>query len=395
MVAKQVYVHANRMINNEYWILFSGDVRKACLVHLDLLRESMTAFRFILAGLMTSFLGCGSATAAVIGVVAPKSGPYALLGTQVFQGARTAAETAGNTVVEIDETCDEAGGAAVARQLLEAKASIAIGFLCAETLTTALPRLKTAQLPAISISVRSSVLMEDALRNGWHFFRMAPTEGDEGEKLAEVIVNRWKAEPIAIIEDGTIYGRELAANIRERLQPTGIAPVFSDTFRPGQEQQIALVRRLAKAGATHVFVGGDRNDIAIVARDAASEKTPLTILGGDTLRAANRTPTLREGVLAVALPDYASLPSAVAATAALGARNIETDGYTLQAYAAAEVAHQAISAAAGKPLVATLGTTQFNTAIGRVAFDQKRELRDNPYRLLEWHGTAFTLIPSP
>jgi branched-chain amino acid transport system substrate-binding protein len=351
----------------------------------------MTARRFLIAGLLASFLGYEAASAAVIGVVAPKSGPYASLGTQVFQGARAAAEAAGDTVVEIDESCDEAGGSAAAKGLADAKATVAIGFLCVETLSTALPQLKASQIPAISISVRSKILMEDVLRNGWPFFRLAPVEGMEAAKLAETILAIWKAEPIAIVEDGTIYGRELASAIRQRLEPMGMQPIFTDTFRPGQEQQVALVRRLAKAGATHVFVGGDRNDVSIIARDAASENIPLSIIAGDTMRAANRPVALRDGVMAVALPDYSSLPSASTAVATLRAKNIDPDGYMLLAYAAMELGHQAIIASAGKPVAAALGSGSFNTAIGPVAFDKSHELKDNPFRLLEWRGSALVL----
>jgi len=351
----------------------------------------MTARRFIIAGLLASLVGCGSASAAVIGVVAPRSGPYASLGTQIVQGARAAAEAAGDTVVEVDESCEESSGGAIARSLVDARAAAAIGFLCVETLTTALPQLKAAQIPAVSISVRSKILMEDALRNGWPFFRMAPVEGDEAEKLAEIILELWKAEPIALVEDGTIYGRELASAIRQRLEPMGITPVFTDTFRPGQEQQVALARRLAKASATHVFVGGDRNDMAIIARDAASEGIPLTLIGGDTLRAANRPVPLRDGVLAVALPDYANLPSAAAAITALQARNIDPDGYVLPAYAAVEVVHQAISRAGNRPATAAIASGSFNTAIGPIAFGADQELKENPFRLLEWRGSAFAL----
>jgi branched-chain amino acid transport system substrate-binding protein len=167
--------------------------------------------------------------------------------------------------------------------------------------------------------------------------------------------------------------------------------VFTDTFRPGQEQQVALVRRLAKAGATHVFVGGDRNDVSIIARDAASEKVALSLIAGDTMRAANRPVPLRDGVMAVALPDYSTLPSASKAVASLRAKNIDPDGYTLPAYAATELAHQAISASDGKAATAAIAAGRFTTAIGPIAFDKGHELKDNPFRLLEWRGSALVL----
>ena len=135
--------------------------------------------RRIIGALLAGALSGGTASAAVIGVVAPQSGPYALLGQQIRAGARAAATVGGDRLVEIDERCDEGDGADTARALIDAKTDIAIGFLCVETLTTALPALKTAHIPAVSVSVRSKILMEDALRNDWPFFRIAPAESAE------------------------------------------------------------------------------------------------------------------------------------------------------------------------------------------------------------------------
>jgi branched-chain amino acid transport system substrate-binding protein len=334
-------------------------------------------------------------SAATIGVVAPKSGPYALLGQQAFEGARAAAEVNGDTLVEVDETCDEAGGKAAAQALVDGKVNVAIGFLCVETLTTAMPGLATAGIPALTISVRSPILMEDALRNNWPLFRMAPAESAEAEQISAAIAARWKADPIAFLDDGTIYGRELINAVRQKLEPIGINPVFTDTLRPGQEQQIALVRRLQKAGATHVLIGADRNDVAIVARDAAAEGVALTILGGDVMRAADRPVSLREGTLAVTSPSYQSLPEAAEASAAIRARGAEPEGDALPAYAAAQVAHQLASQSqTGKSASEIIRSNRFHTAIGEIGFQANHELSDNPYRLLEWRGADF-VPPSP
>ena len=357
----------------------------------------MRSLRFDLALLLTAatigyVAPATAASAATIGVVAPKTGPYALLGTQVFEGARAAAEVTGDRLVEIDETCNESGGTDTAKALKDAKVSIAIGFLCVETLTSAMPALAASKVPAITISVRSRILMEDALRNGWPLFRMAPSESAEADKIAEAIVGRWKAEPIAFVDDGTIYGRELVSAVRQKLEPIGIAPVFTDTLRPGQEQQIALIRRLQKAGATHVLVGADRNDVAIIARDAASENMPLTVLGGDAMKAANRPVVLRDGTLAVTLPPDQTLPIA----GELKNRGIEPEGNVLPAYAAIQLASQAAASAGTDPekLLSALKTASFQTVIGEIQFDGVHELADNPYRLLEWRGNDFFALTS-
>jgi branched-chain amino acid transport system substrate-binding protein len=337
------------------------------------------------------------AAGVTIGVVAPQSGNLAPLGAQVFAGASAKIQQDGNTVVAIGETCEENSGAAIADALINAKVQVAIGFLCSETLEGALPKLKDANIPAITISVRSRILMEDALKNGWPLYRMAPADGAEAQKIIEVILRDWASAPTALIEDGTIHGRELTEAVRNALEEKGLKPVFTDTYRPGQEQQISLVRRLKKAGAAKVFVGGDRSDIAVIARDAAAEKIHLDLLGGDAMRSADQPLALADGVLAVVIPDYAQRPEAAPAVAAFRAAGTEPEGYVLPAYAAVEIASKAAKDAAAddRPIAQHLGGTAFDTLIGRIAFDAGHELAEIPYRLLQWHAGSFVPPDGP
>jgi branched-chain amino acid transport system substrate-binding protein len=352
----------------------------------------MTNLRGIAAFLVLLLAAAESHAAGVtIGVVAPQDGNMASLGAQISAGAAFQIPADGNSLVAINESCEENSGQAVADALIAAKVQVAIGFLCSETLEGALPKLKDANIPAITVSVRSRILMEDALKNAWPFFRLAPQDGAEAAKVIEVILAEWAAAPTALIEDGTIHGRELTEAVRNALEEKGLKAVFIDTYRPGQEQQIGLVRRLKKAGATKVFVGGDRSDIAIIARDAMSENIPLDVIGGDAMRAANQPLPLVDGARAVTIPEYALMPEAAAVSEALRAKNIEPEGYVLPAIAAAEIANQAATAAAqeSRSIADKLLDTTFQTPIGTIAFSAAHELAQNPYRLLEWRGNAF------
>jgi len=242
--------------------------------------------------------------------------------------------------------------------------------------------------------VRSRILMEDALKNGWPLFRLAPVDAAEASMAIATILKNWASEPMALIDDGTIHGRELVGAIRSALEEKGLKPVFTDTYRPGQDQQIALVRRLKKAGATRVFVGGDRSDVAVIARDAKSENIPLVLMGGDAMRAADTPVPLLDGVQAIALPDYASLPAAQQTVQAMRAGGVEPDGYILPAAAAAQIASQAAESAKAdnRPVADKLIGTTFQTAIGPISFGQNHELTENPYRLLEWRGNGFVPV---
>ena len=307
-------------------------------------------------------------------------------------GANAAAATLNAEITWIDETCEPGSGPSIAEALKAAGVTAAIGFLCSESLEGGLPLLMAAGIPAISVSVRAPILMEDAVKYGWPFYRLAPSAAAEAQALVDVILRDWAGAAFALIEDGTIHGRELAETIRNTLEERGMRPAFLDTFRPGQEQQIALVRRLKKAGVTHVFIGGDRNDIAIIARDAASESTPLSLLGGESLSAADQPVPLATGVRAVSLPPWDTQPAGTAVAAALLQQGVVPEGYVLPTYAAVQVV-EAASKIAG-PLDTAMTSGSFETVIGPLAFGADHELTTNPYRLVEWNGTTFVLAPA-
>lgn len=351
---------------------------------------TIMTFRPALSILVTStFLSAAPAFSMTIGLVAPQHGPFALLGQQMEAGARAASQVDGDKLVVIDESCEAGSGTAIADALIAARVESAIGFLCSESLETSLPKLAAAQIPALTLSVRWPTIMEDALKKHWPFYRMAPSNKDETNKIVEVLVSQWPGFAFALIDDGTIRGRELVDSIRSPLEQRGMKAVFNDTYRPGQEQQISLVRRLKKAGATHVFVGGDRADISIIARDAKAENIPLTLMGGDGMRAVDKPVPLADGVLAVTTPNYADLPSAQAVTANFRKANIEPDGYTLPAYAAVQFLNASVKQADNQPLADAIAKTTAQTVIGPISFDDHHELSNNPYQLLEWRSGAF------
>lgn len=344
------------------------------------------AFSLLLA---STLLAATPAFSMNIGLVAPQDGAYVLLGQQMRAGAEAAADLTQDKITVIGESCVADSGPAIADKLIAAKVDVAIGFLCSESLEGSLPKLAAANIAAITLSVRWPTIMEDALKTHWPFYRLAPSTKAESAKVTDVMLSQWPGFAFALVDDGTIRGRELVDSIRAPLEQRGMKAVFSDTYRPGQDQQISLVRRLKKAGATHVFIGGDRSDISIIARDAKAENIPLVIMGGDVLKAVDKPVPLADGVLAVTTPDYATLPAAQAAVAALRKRNIEPDGYTLPAYASVELANAAQKQMGSGSLSDAIGKIRTQTAIGPLGFGADHELINNPYQLLEWRDGAF------
>ena len=322
-----------------------------------------------------------SAEPVKIGFVAPVSGTFEKIGRQMQAGAGIAAEGLGASLFEQDELCTSAGGTAAANALVAQKVDIVVGFTCFDSLNAALPILRDAGIVTISTSVRADVLTDNKSKTEFLLYRMAPREDMEVAALVSALLPRWRSENFAIIDDGTVQARNTAESLRFALTESGLKPVFTDTFRPGLDNQAALVRRLQKAGATHVFVGGDIEDALVISKAANGE---VEIAVGETANPESNT----EGagtILSVALPDYALIASATNASIALQRKGIEPENYALTAFAAVEIA-----AIAG--ITSQLSTVKFPTSIGEIAFDGKGDLRSNPFSPVTLTNGKFVAV---
>jgi branched-chain amino acid transport system substrate-binding protein len=337
-------------------------------------------------------LAAAPARAASIGLAAPLSGSTALLGEQMRAGAEAAiAQAGGGARLETRDTaCTAEGGSAAAESFVVAKVDAVTGFLCMEAIEAALPILTQAGIPVITTGVRVDSLTDRRERTGWPVFRLAPRADGELAAVSRLLAERWRDVLFAVVDDGTIYGRELAEGFRLAAEQTGLQPVFTDTFRPQLENQIGLAGRLRRAGATHVFAGGDRADIAILGRDAAELGYDLTIAGGEALRAARDEVDLAPGTLMVAPPEWAEI-AAPGAVDRLAAAGVAPQGYVLPSHAAVEIALQAVRAAveAGLPVAGAIGAGAFETALGTVRFDDRGDWAGDHYRLYRYDGDAF------
>ena len=344
----------------------------------------------LLLALLLALPAAARAEGLVIGRAVPLSGPYSIIGEQMRQGAAAALASSGAELVIVDDACSAASGEAAALRFIEREAAVAVGFVCTESVEAALPALSEAGIPVISPIIRTVSLTDRRERTGWPFFRLAPRGDAEHAAVARILIPRWHDDLFALIDDGTIYGRELVESFRLEAETAGLEAVFVDTFRPQMENQIALMGRLARSGATHVLVGGDLEDVAIMARDAAEIGYDVVLAGGEALRAAPGEVPLSAGILMIAPPEWSEL-AADTTLAALRQAGIEPDGYVLPAHAAVEIAVIAAAASedGGDKIADVLAARPFPTVIGPVAFDAQGDLDDFDFRLYRHDGQRF------
>lgn len=313
-----------------------------------------------------------------VGLVIPQSGQFAILGDHVREAFslwdRTNPQVFAD-IVEGDDGCTEETGMDAAAAMAEAGVDIVVGFLCTESLASALPLLSQEGIPVMTLTVRADIIGEEAKRLGWRFFRLAPRAGEEAGVAADAILRLWADKPFALIEDGAISGRELVEAVRAILEERGLKPAFVDNYRPGQATQPSLLRRLKAAGVSRVFVGGERSDLAVIAAEADLQGVALGFMGGDALHAPQGDLPLPESTIAVLSDGAIPGPAADAAREAFAAEGLVLEGLRAPAYAAAEILG-AVATRRGygeTSLEELLRQSTFATALGTVSFSSDGE----------------------
>lgn len=326
-----------------------------------------------------------------IGIASPTSGGFAPIGNQLIDGARAAASLRKAQLIVADDHCDADGGKAAAETFVKENIQIATGFLCSEALEAALPVLSQHNIPVVTSGVSDPTLLEKRSETPLPVFRLSTGLSKETRATGSFLGSMWRAQPFAVIDDGTIEGRERAAEVLASLKDQQLQPVFTDTYRPGLENQNALVSRLRRAGATHVYVGGERDDIAAIGASATALNYPLVIAGGSVLQAAPGTQPLSTETLMIAPLKPQDLSTAKPAVEAIKQAGKLAEAYSVLGFASVELAASAITQSTERklPVFDVLLQNAFETALGTIKFDSNGMRTDNPNRLQRFDGTSF------
>ncbi|MFD2238520.1 ABC transporter substrate-binding protein [Aureimonas populi] len=335
----------------------------------------------LLSLLLAAASGPAAAQAYALGVAAPLSGPSAILGEQMVAGAAAAAGTRA-TVVAADTECSAEGGEVAARVFVQERVDAVIGFLCTPAIEAALPVLTQAGIPVVDVGVRANRLTNRRDRTGHLVWRLAPRSDAEADAIAAFVRENWRTVPFGIVEDGSVQARDLADEVRARLGPESIEPALVDNYRPAEEVQFPLARRILQSGVTRFLAFGSRQDIAILQRDAGEIGLELEIVGGEQLVDEPGETDIAAGTRALGIFDEA--PEA--------GQRIE-EGYHRPARAATEIALGALDAASGSSFAEAMQQATFPTVLGPISFDGKGDSSRRAFELREWNGEAFVPVP--
>lgn len=365
-------------------------------------RLHLFAISTALAVLIVSGTGFASTALAQqrIGLTLPLSGPTAKLARQFETGARLAlnehnADAA--VIVELvvaDDGCDQKIASLAADEIASAKPQIITGLLCNTVAAHFADAFREAGIPLLVAGAQSERLIKDRQRNEWNLWRLSPGDSEAAQAAVNHFSRAWADVPYAIVDDGTVYGRNLADAFRAGMEAMNLPPQFQDNFRPTQSTQARLVRRLRRSGVTHAFIGASAEDVAMIVRNAEELEIPLTFGSGEALSifpylapellpAGGLTGILRTAEVDPQPPQTLN--------SLLAEMDLQAEPYVLNGYQAMEVALQALGD--GETEVAeNLRTLEFDTLLGKVRFGPDGDNQVPQFGAYRWDNGGFERI---
>jgi branched-chain amino acid transport system substrate-binding protein len=336
----------------------------------------------LVVGLATS-----SAQAEVrIGAAAPFTDTMAWFGEQHERGTAMAVaelNQAGGLLGEpielivADDYCDGEQGVAAARKLIADGVLFVAGHLCSGAAIPASALYQEAGVIMITGTATNPKLTEQGFR---HAFRVVNRDSEQARLAGDYLAEQWAEARIAILHDGTVYGRDLAEETRRQLDRRGVKVTQFGQIVPGQPEYSETVAALEAAGIEVLFYGGYTAEAALIARHAHERDYDLQLLGGDNL---NSEYFLRvagpaaKGVRFVSMADARRHEAAAPIVAKFRAEGYEPEGFTLYGYAVVQVWAQAVEKAGtfeADAVVEALRHNEFDTVLGRLGFDEKGDV---------------------
>ena len=328
--------------------------------------------------------------AKTIGFSVPLTGDFSELGEKFRKGVEIAAKALNTNarIVFVDDGCSAETAQRAAERLIAERVDIIAGFLCNDAAIVAATQVSEIGIPVIVSGARSVRLIKDREREAWNLWRMAP--GDDYPVLAAAreISKTWREIPFALVDDGTIYGRNFTDQLRFQLDELGIKPQFSDSFRAAQSTQAGLLRRLKRSGVTSALVASATlEDLQTIAIDNARLEIDLDLMMTEAIAPLPFLETASElpaGIRAIGWP----LRSVQELDERIRNEGFLPDQLIYDGYATLELALGAV-AHSHEQTTNNLSSGSFDTILGTISFNEYGAAELNPYELLIWDGEQF------
>jgi branched-chain amino acid transport system substrate-binding protein len=337
----------------------------------------------------------------LIGMAGALTGPNAYQGEQQQQGVEMAIadiNAAGGVLgqqlrlVSVDDACDSGQAIAAAHKLVAEKVAFVVGHQCSG-----------ASIPAAGIYERAGVIQmtpastnPQLTENGrLNVFRICGRDDQQGAIAGAYLAARGRDAKIAILNDGSVYGKGIAEETKHQLRQHGGAETLYDELEPGLSDYSPLIAKLQAAGIQIAYFGGYYREAAILIRNAREQGYNLQLVSGDSIASEafiQVTGEAGEGTVFTSFRDPRRNPGANSLLERFRQKGFEPEGYTLYSYGAVQAWAQAIAKAGStepQAVMSALRSHEFETILGRVSFDAKGDVRQPGFEWFIWRSGQY------
>ena len=246
------------------------------------------------AGLASAMLlqGCDSPPATIkIGVAQPLSGNLAPLGQDLLNGVTLAVEELNKEgfkvnghpvtleIVAMDDRANADTGKEVAHQLVAAGVVAVIGDLNSGVSIAAAPIYAAKNIAQMAISTNPKFTALGLPTT----FRLVANDTLQAKAIGSYSAAQFKGSKYALLDDGTPYGKDLAAGAETELLAAKKEIVLKQSFDDKTTAFDELAEKLKSAGAqTVVSTLSDFQMLALLASLKKINYTQIALLGSDT-----------------------------------------------------------------------------------------------------------------
>ena len=243
-----------------------------------------------------------------IGMGAPMTGDNSAFGIDISQAGKIAITDAGDVLgwkfelVAQDDGGSAEGGAAVANKFVADPTVVAIaGHIFSGATAAAIPIYEKAGYPMLSPSATNPPLTQ----NGSKVFNRIPfTDATQAKLSAQYLGKKLAFTKIAILHDGSAYGKGLATLVQTDFAQYGTVTSF-DAINTGESDYTAILSKAAANKPQALFFGGYTGDGVVLANQMKqSGLTGVVFFGCDGTFGADfitRAGANAEGAYAVTL----------------------------------------------------------------------------------------------
>lgn len=333
----------------------------------------------------------------VVGLSLALDGRLSPIAKRMEFGAQLAVQKLNRTGHDIElalvnDSCEVEKVPAIAKSLHESEAKIVVGPMCfriAAALADYAKRSKGSinSIPVLATNTRNQLLTRLRDVDELPLFALSNSPDAEARAVVDMILPRFQNRPFAILDDGSVYGRALADNIRELSEQTGLRAVINTNFRPLQTTQIAMLRRLRKSGVEAVFIAAAAEDVVTIANDIRKLKLNWLIATGERGKLLPYAATPDSNMAGVMMVSERELATEKLEKQIGDIGELELENSLLLGHALIEIAGSAIK----RGIVDLTGET-FETIIGSLKFDQNGRAAPMPFVLSQWQDGAFEVV---